>query len=387
MATRVPYSGRDLDAAADPGGPCRIRSIEIVQAVQDPANSVELIATKTTVVRVYVDVPDGAAAGVLSGEIAWRRGTGGETYASPVKPIRIDPTAHPDLAAQRRRVDASLNFILPPEAITAGQVSLRVARIFALGGAEYAPTGIAEAAANFSLAPPLRVRAIGLRYRVSGQGPRHTPDAVHFNYLRSYLLRAYPIAELQWSQQVVDADFGAPFGGSSADLANAQLAALRSREVSGGVDPRTHYYGLVSDRGGFLRGKAFDIPGDARPDTVAVGPVGVPNGFSGDLDQSYADWYGAHELGHTFGRYHPGFPAGTQDASDSNFPYPDGLLSGDDPSFVGFDVGDSNLALPMTVLSGHECHDVMTYADRQWLSAYTYTAVLERLRAEEQLVP
>jgi len=387
MATRVPYPGRDPDVAAGPGGHCRIHGIEIVQAVQDLANSVELVANKTTVVRVYIDAPQGAAAGVLSGEIAWRRGSGGETYASPVKPIRFDPANHPDPAAQRHRVDASLNFILPAEATGAGQISLRVTRIFALGGAEHAPTGMTEAAAAFSSAPPLRVRAIGLRYRVNGQGPRHTPDAVHFNYLRSYLLRAYPVAEVAWSQHVVDADFGAPFGGSSADLANAQLAALRSREVSGGVDPRTHYYGLVSDRGGFLRGKAFDIPGDARPDTVAVGPVGVPNGFAGDLDQSYADWYGAHELGHTFGRYHPGFPPGTQDASDSNFPYPDGRLSGDDPSFVGFDVGDASLALPMTVLSGQDCHDVMTYADRQWLSAYTYTAVLERLRAEEQLIP
>src|SRR5262249_50799570 len=130
---------------------------------------------------------------------------------------------------------------------------------------------------------------------------------------------------------------------------------------------------------------AFTIPGTPQPDVVASGPVGVPNGFAGDHDASYADWYGAHELGHTFGRYHPGFPPGKQDASDANFPYAGGCISPPDGKFAGFDVGDPALNLPMVALAGIDHHDVMTYADDQWLSPYTYKAILDRLIAEEAL--
>ncbi len=41
----------------------------------------------------------------------------------------------------------------------------------------------------------------------------------------------------------------------------------------------------------------------------------------------------------------------------------------------------------MQALPGNVYHDVMTYADNQWLSAYTYQAILTRLIAEDALVP
>jgi hypothetical protein len=216
-----------------------------------------------------------------------------------------------------------------------------------------------------------------------------TPAAIHFAFLKSFLQRAYPVSTVEWSHIVVDADFAAPFDDFTVDLANAQIAALRSREVSSGVDPRTHYFGLVDDDGSqnFMRGKAFAIPGSAQPDVVASGPAGVPNGFAGDLDASYADWYGAHELGHTFGRYHPGFPPGSQDASDPLFPYADGCISTPDSQFVGVDTGDPDLGLPAAALAGLKYHDIMTYADDQWVSSYTYQAILARLIDEDALGP
>jgi hypothetical protein len=243
---------------------------------------------------------------------------------------------------------------------------------------------------TFAAAPTLRVRVIGLRYRTGNPPQTLAPNAVHFAYLRSYLTRAYPTASVEWSQIVVDADFAPPFDQNGAETALLANAQVRSREVSGGIDPRTHYFGLVDDNnstsGFFMRGRAFSIPQTPRPDVVASGPCGVPRGFAGDTDASYADWYGAHELGHTFGRFHPGFPPGQQDASDPTFPYPEGLLSTADGRYVGFDVGDPALNLPMSVLSGGDHHDVMTYADNQWVSAYTYDAIFRRLLAEAQLV-
>ena len=112
----------------------------------------------------------------------------------------------------------------------------------------------------------------------------------------------------------------------------------------------------------------------------------MPNGWTGDSDASYADWYGAHELGHTFQRRHPGFPTGKQDPDpdEPGFPYPNGLITTvPDNRFVGFDVGDPGLPMPMRALPGDVHHDVMTYADSQWLSAYTYEAIHDRLVDEE----
>jgi hypothetical protein len=371
-----------------------IRGIEVTQTVQDLQNSVVLIADKPTVARVYVDPTTVARAGNVTGEIIWRRAGGaGASFLPAMNTIRIDPGSPKDQAEQRADLTGSLNFPLPAEALGAGALEITVNRVFVPGGDDLQLAPQQPLTVTFAAAPTLRVRVIGLRYRTGNPPQTLAPNAVHFAYLRSYLTRAYPTASVEWSQIVVDADFAPPFdqnGAETALLANAQVAALRSREVSGGIDPRTHYFGLVDDNnstsGFFMRGRAFSIPQTPRPDVVASGPCGVPRGFAGDTDASYADWYGAHELGHTFGRFHPGFPPGQQDASDPTFPYPEGLLSTADGRYVGFDVGDPALNLPMSVLSGGDHHDVMTYADNQWVSAYTYDAIFRRLLAEAQLV-
>ena len=368
------------------GTAVRIRGIEVVQCVQDLQNSVPMVANKPTVVRIYLDPTSFAKAGTITGEIAWSKG-GGETYLPAVNSLRINPASAETLNDQRFDIDRSLNFRLPAQAVTGGGLDLRLSRILMPGGADL-PIGTPGVQhVNFTAVPPLRIRVIGLRYRTAAG--MVVPAAVHFAYLKSYLGRAYPVPAIEWSHIVVDADFQAPFNANTVDLANAQIAALRSREVSGGVDPRTHYYGLVDDDSmrNFMRGKAFAIPDSPQPDVVASGPAGVPRGFAGDKDASYADWYGAHELGHTFGRSHPGFPPGQQDASDPTFPYPNGFISTPDQRFVGLDAGDPELGLSMQALSGRVYHDVMTYADDQWLSAYTYEAILARLVGEDSLGP
>ena len=131
-----------------------------------------------------------------------------------------------------------------------------------------------------------------------------------------------------------------------------------------------------------MRGCASDVPDHPAPDTVASGPAG-PDSWGWDNDGSYADWYTGHELGHTFGRAHPGFCNGNS-ADDPQFPYPNGQISGNDGAFVGFDVGDPALGVPMAVVPGQVWHDVMTYCDRQWLCAYTFDGIRTRLSQEDQ---
>jgi hypothetical protein len=369
--------------------------MEITQVIQALDNSVRLIAGKPTVVRVYLDPAVLGDATLVTGEMTWRRGSGGASYLPAMNRVRLDPVRTPDVQGQRFSLTESLNFRLPEEAVGAGDLELQLNRIQVPGGEKLPLTSQPMTTVNFKSTPPLRVRVIGLRYKSVHNPPAIvTPDALHFAYLRSYFRRAYPVAALEWSQIVIDGDNLVPLPPPSTEfpeaqsiLVNAQLSALRSSEVSAGVDSRTHYYGLVErDKGGsFMRGSAVYNETTKIFGLVACGPCGVPKGWTGDFDESFADWYGAHELGHTFQRRHPGFPKNVQPKDDleQTWPYEDGRISTPDQKFIGFDVGDPELGLPMSVLRGDIYHDVMTYADSQWLSAYTYEAIHDRLIYED----
>lgn len=380
-----------LAAGAGPAAAATIgvRGIEVVQVIQAIDNRVRLIAGKPTVVRIYLDPAAVAAPTLVTGELTWRRGNGGAFFLAAMNRVRLDPARTPDLRGQRFDLAESLNFRLPPEALVVGPLEFTLNRINVPGGERLPLSPQPATTITFVAAPPFRVRAIGLRYKSTlNRAATITPEAIHFDYLRSYLLRAYPVASLEWSQIVVDGDrLTPPFPPSQSILVNAQLSALRAREIAAGADPRTHYYGLVDDEAGnsFMRGSAVYDEATTIFGLAACGPCGVPNGWTGDSDASFADWYGAHELGHTFQRRHPGFPPTTQprDPLETGFPYQQGFISSPAQEFVGFDIGDPVLGLPMTALPGNMHHDVMTYADSQWLSAYTYEAIHDRLLHED----
>jgi hypothetical protein len=386
------------------GASVQILGTEITQAVQNVANQVTLIRGKATVVRIYLKPKGFTKTTRIQGEIAVAPAPGSPAkYVASVNGVTVSKAAYPDLPSQRRRVDLSLNFILPAEAIEWPALAVEVKRIYSSGGDLTVVAG-PPVSRQLETAPPLRIRAIGLRYtwtKSDGTTIDVPPAAYHFDYLRSFLTRAYPVSTVEWSQLVVQANplFAPPFSGPALpngddplwrgklNLAHNQLAAIRAKDVDAGTDPRTHYYGLVSDAsaGLFFRGAAKDVPQAPDPTVVAAGPVGDPNQYSSlkwDKNPSYGDWYGAHELAHTFGRFHPGFC--NQDASDPTFPYADGRI-GDDAhgDMMGLDVGDAALNLPMQVMVNETCHDIMTYCDNQWISAYSYQAVLERLREED----
>ena len=377
---------------AAPGADVNVLGIEVTQAVQDLANSVSLIRGKTTIVRVYL------AARMLTGgpqrvegELLWNNGQSGPTALRSLNRLQLQIGTAANIEAMRGDASSSLNFVIPAPAVSGSSVQLSVGRLQLVGGADLSLGGSREMAVDLKPDVPLRVRVIGLRY-LDQNNRMHVPSEDDFSLIRSWLGRAYPVAQVEWSQLLVDAEFRAPFSsGANGTVikANQQIARLRAAVVASGVHPLTHYYGLVSDGAEMMRGRAFGIPATADPTVVASGPAGIPRGWNGDQDRSYADWYCGHELGHTFGRYHPGFPPleqpGGQDSSDSQFPYPGGTISATDPRYFGFDIGDSALAIPMRSLSPMSCHDVMTYMPEQWLSAYTYEAIYKRLGEEAVL--
>ena len=358
-----------------------VDDLELTQTVQDMEHSVPLVAGKTTIARAYLNHNNAAARRVRGRmyvyNFALRRGV----YVDSLNVASVNPNLNNQLRAKREATDGGLNFQIPATMLAQGQLYARLISLSDAGSGESVACSNCTTSRVVTLqaAAPLRVRIFGMRYTQNSTA--HQPSSTDFNLIRSWLGRVYPTSNVQMTQLIVGASNAAPF---TCNNINAQIAATRAVEVGNNVvDARTHYYGLVDDGGFFMRGCAAGIPGSPQPQTVSSGPTGSGD-FGWDNDGSYGDWYTGHEFGHTFGRHHIGSGCGDSD-SDSNYPYPNGQISGADGAFVGFDVGDSANGIAMRALPGTSWTDFMSYCRNQWVSDYTYKAILARLNAENAL--
>ncbi|WP_051838233.1 hypothetical protein [Streptomyces sp. NRRL F-2580] len=356
---------------------------EITQAVQDLQHSVTLIAGKATVIRAYVSGTFGPAAAVSGALKLVRSPTDPGFTVLSANTVSVNPSVPQDLATRRGDITLSLNFLLPPALTTEGALSVRSLTLTDTVSGN--PVRVSAPANGptvwFHNSPPLRVKVFGLRYEGGDVPGTHTPRDLDYTALISWLKRAYPVAEVISSHTVIDVTADVPF---TCNDTNAQLAAIRALDISAGGDPRTHYLGQAADGGFFMRGCSSGVPAAPDPATVASSPCGAAD-WGWDFDGAYSDWYGGHELGHTFGRRHPGF-CGESPDDLLGYPFPNGQLADGAGTFAGLDVGDPSLGVPMTAMAGVVWHDVMTYCNRQWLSSYTYEGIRQRLLAEEAMV-
>jgi hypothetical protein len=355
--------------------------VEVTQAIQNMAHSVPLVAEKRTLVRVYLSA---IASGpiMVQGLLKVRRlnPTRPWQFVPALGPITINPAENGQLQAKRESETKSLNFLLPAVCLE-GSCEIRLAKVFQTAPFKLLiPPHNARKTFSFTDSPPLRVRIIGIRFTAGNPPEQIEPSTLDFTLIRSWLRRAYPVASVEWSQVTVDAPQAWPF---DAPIVNTFVRGIRTNDVLGGMDDRTHYYGLVAEGAGgfFMRGRASGLPTTPDPTTVASGPTGV-NTWGWDNDGSYGDWYTGHELGHTFGRFHAEF-CGAVDGAP--YPFTNGQLSNADGAFIGFDTGDPAQGLAIRALPGTVWHDVMTYCSSQWLSSFTYTGIRDRLVDEEAL--
>lgn len=387
--------------------------IEVTQAIQNVSHDVRLIAGKKTVVRVYLKPQSLPRNLRVRGELAVSDGPAAPAqYLSSHNVVSLNADDHPDMAAQRLDAELSLNFELPGRGV--GPMVARLNRIVPATRGDDVPLANPEMSREvaFVSAPPLRIRVLGLRFTDDRTEPARTfaPNAIHFDFLKSFLTRTYPVPGLEWSHIVLDAgvDVKPPFAADPpqqndpvwarvAGFAIARLQLLRQADVNAGRDPRTHFYGLVADDSGFFRGRASRVAAFADPSVVAFGPAGNPSRYPAldwDGDASFCDWYGAHELAHTLGCRHPGCqdaPGGQsrqQRDPQSTYPYALGRLSDDTEDCVGFDTGDPNLGIAMRAYPHTNSSDFMTYCDNQWVSRHIYDELFTRLvQEDEQFAP
>ncbi len=359
--------------------------IEVTQSIQDYFQSVPLIAGKRTFVRLHVQSNQ-----VRSGVSARLFGTLNGVTMLPLTPLNpggvIVATPHPNQGL----LNDALLFELPLTWTTGAPLSLRAELNPLHNPAEssYANNS-GTTALTFVTANPLRVRLYNVRYN---RGTTLiTLDPRHQTYLESWLKRTYPISTLRSTRNVVtiagtDNDLVNNIK-DSAGYVNGQLARLRT--MAG--DTGWLYVGMVDASGGFIRGLT---PWEGAWETsVPAGntpyyPLDQP---PWDFDGSWADWYGAHEIGHALGRPHVGRIFGGDigcgaiwTVFEDGFPYEDGSIGGHpgpfNPRFYGFDRGDPALGVNASVIDP-SFKDVMGYCDWEWVSDFTYRRISTYINA------
>ena len=379
----------------------QLAPVEVVQTVQGPYNPVPLVAgpngTKRTIARVFLNAT-GVTSPIanVSGRLTATRLDG----SAPGGPLTVDSLNTIEVGANRTLPDArregingSLNFELPAEWIGEGRLHLQLEQLRIEGAQSTLPCqycdnwGGIQATVTFHRVPPARIWLVGVPYTATIGGVTQTfmPRQKDFDFLASWLRRAYPTADVQITQSALpavtdvpgyeddpDTDADEHRDGFLCDDVNSRLGQFI--QTIPAQPAQTKYYGLVSDANGlFMRG-CSNIGG-----RTGSGPAGSGT-FGWDNDGAYTDWYGGHEIGHLYDRKHP--DPGCEDSDDDgSYPFIGGYIGDTFSENQGVDVGDASLSpvAPLAVYDWTTWTDVMTYCDNEWLSSYTYNGILKNL--------
>jgi len=375
---------QDPDVSSPSTTALSIRHVEFNQSIQDENNGVPLIESKASIVRFYL----GASMPIsgLNGELALHYATGETEVLQSLSSIDVPLNAPPPRLDERSELKNSLNFLIPPSLFRTEliHVSLRpinstVAISIDCNNCQNIPLPKIRPSLT------LKVRLVGVKIRAGKK--TYEPDDVDYLLLTSWLRRAYPVGRVDVTRTAIAYDGNRH---QCRDV-NFVLRELKQEELREGIisDLRTHYYALMpslklSD-GNFdeMRG-CSDTPPTVNFMAVGSGPAGKL-AYAWDVDESAADWYGGHEIAHTFGRLHAKQRKncrGPLENQDPNYPNPHGYLSINDAQLVAVDTGDAAAGVPISIMPTSKWSDVMTYCEHLWISKYTYLGILARMQAE-----
>lgn len=418
MVQRLPN-----DASALPQVNMYITGIEVTQGIQNLNNSVKLIKNRRTFVRVFVKAEGTSVSGVTAQLSAPSIGAG---PLQPVNPVgtKITVRTNPD----RNDLDQSFLFELPWNWTKENSLNLQAnLNPYKVPLEPNYGDNVSNIAVSLDNSPALSVEFFRLNYNLNNTtySPRISEDVLK---TYSWIMRAYPIGGAvgeYFKPRLWDVDGGTGLGSlvnrsnflctlvypdpddrnlCASYFTNGWLFYYRIATMFGvlnvGLKADAFYYGMISDASNnFPRGQAVY-------DRTSVGPAGTPGQFFGlgsgwDTDGSYADWYAAHEIGHSLGRAHPN--AGSDDPatkdvfencrhsrSDPNFPYGNtssasAPIGPGDGSMEGFDFGDPTFGIGRAVLPSATWNDVMSYCASQWISDYTYQGMYNYMSSHPSL--
>jgi hypothetical protein len=332
---------RSLAPTAD----LRIVHMGLYQSVQDATNGISLVAGKPALLRVYAQAMSSHDPDVQT-EVtvrAYRDNQYLGSVKSAKQPVPIQPTSHD--------FDSTFNIELPLQWLH-GRLDL----IATIDDADWIPelnenNNSAEHSFTFQPVPPLNLTIVPIIYNDTRRGITYQPT--FGDPISDWLHSAYPVAEINVSHH-------APyhFTGDLSTPGDWQrlLEGLTSLwAVEKGFGSPELFFGLIPTDG--PDGSWF------QGGIAGLGWIGQRVAIGLDLGDQTA-MLAAHEIGHNFGRRHA--PCGNPNNVDPNFPYPDGSIG-----VFGIDTQETALLHP------NQARDFMSYCGPEWVSDYTYEALVQ----------
>ncbi|MBI5102423.1 MAG: hypothetical protein HZB33_11380 [Nitrospirae bacterium] len=354
----------------------RIVGVEMTQAIQyydahrhltdaadrGPDNSMRLVANKPTWVRVYVRTSFVTQIDNVSGAIKLNRRKLGfiweyEADLTAEPPGVVTAWRHPDYAAERSDIGATLNFIIPADMMR-GHLRLDIS----IQDASAAHTDEMSVMLDATLHQTINIAGIAVAYQ--GRNAADTadlnlpaPGLADLEATAAWMLTTYPISEatyriagtVTWDSPLTDAP---SCNGCCSPNWVALNAAVQQARVADGNQPGDVYYGIM----------ASGIP---------MGPVigcasgGVSSGSNGDQVVM------AHEIGHVMGFPHSPCGVGGDPTYPAYEPYdPAGTPSASIGEY-GLNINDGTIYSPVTY------KDYMSYCGPGWISLYNYGRLID----------
>jgi hypothetical protein len=320
----------------------RIERVILTQSTQNPAGDVPLVQSRQGYARVFVTASGANSLQPVVRLRFFQGGTLSQTFTIPA------PTGSTPTTVQEGELRSSWNVRVPASVFQTNTTMLADVDPGNLipetneGDNSYPSSGAAQPL-QVRLAPAAAIRFVPVLQSANGlQGSvGGNPDA-----LLQLARRMYPLSTIQADVHAVFTVDG-PLQPSDT-LGWAQvLTDVDALRVADGSN-RT-YFGLVKL--------------DYFSGIVGMGFIGTPTAIGTDSPNDVLR-VTAHELGHTWGRYHT--PCGNPPGLDPRepYPYPNGQIG-----VYGLDVVAASLKPPTTP-------DIMGYCLDPWISDYTYKKVL-----------
>lgn len=375
-----------------------VDGMEVTQGIQDLANNVPLIADKTTYVRVYGRQISGPNTANVEVRLYGARNNVA-LPGSPLQPVNGVRGLTTGANFDRARLDDGWYFLLPPGWITSGTTTLRV---------EIDPRPIhtdpnrdnnqLSQAMIFRTQPPVCVVTAPVRTH----NPLPSVYDPNVGAMFSHFERRWPIPDL-WvfrdtePVEELEVCWWGPvpypchgpyeltdgWGLGGIPDADKVIVSLWGRaqlsfnpDVCDDIGAPVHFMGLVhpnADAGGTL-GYASLYSKQSWVKLPARTPNPLPNSWDAMREGSTM----AQELAHNYGRRH--VDCGNPDDLDNSYPYPPCQIGVVGPtSHYGFDTVTRQPIRP------NGAADFMSYANRAWVSDYTWRGLFNNFAAAAAL--